>query len=122
MAVGRYVAERNWQDGILLHPARRSGRKLPDLVGPDAIRNVESTQNENVLLKTVKPPGRMLVARRPGSSNRGDDVGDRVVAENTIDRGLGGEIGTACAINIRCPSVSEYAASHVVRIGVGVSG
>ena len=30
----RYIAERNWQDSILLHPAGRARSKLPDLVYP----------------------------------------------------------------------------------------
>ena len=85
----RYVTERNWQDGSLLHPAGGVRRKLPNLVGPEPIRNVEATQNdERVVENSEATRQNARVARRPVTSNGGDAVSNRIIAEDTTARAV----------------------------------
>src|SRR5439155_21184860 len=61
-------------------------------------------------------------AIRPGSSNRGERVSDRVVTEDaTCSRGRPA-CRAAYAVDIRRRRLGEHPASHVVRLVVGVSG
>ena len=105
----------------LLHPGSGRG-KLPNGISHPYV-NVEPTQDNQGIVKDAEASGQnVLVARRPGSSNNADAVSNRVIAEDATARGLAGEIGTTCAVNVRCPRLSEHAATHVVRKPVGVTG
>jgi hypothetical protein len=105
-----------------LHPG--TGRsKLPNLVDPGAIADVEPAQDIELVIENSEATRQSVrVARRPGSSDGADGVRDRIIAEDATGLGLGGEVVTAYAVNVRCPRISEYAASHVVCRGVGVTG
>ena len=121
---GWYVAERNWQYRTLLHPAGWVRCKLPNLVGPNAVRNIEATQNDERVVEHSEATGQNAgCAGRPVTTGNGDDtIGDGVVAEDATGAGLADEIGAGCAVNVRRPRVSQYAARHIVGKGVGVSG
>src|SRR5438132_4156779 len=120
---GWQIAKRNWQHRTLLHPPRRTRRKLPNLVGPHPIRNVEPTHSDERVAKhseaTRQSPS---VPRRVVTGNRGDAVRNRIIAEHSSARSLGGKIGTARTIDIVRSAVVQHATSHVVGKSVGVSG
>jgi hypothetical protein len=89
-----------------LHPGSRRS-KLPNLIGPDAIRDVEPAQDIELVIEHREATRQNArVARRPGSSNGADAVSNRVITEDATGSGLAGEIGTAYAVNVRCPRVS----------------
>src|SRR5438132_11706247 len=96
---GWQITEWNWQHRTLLHPPRRTRRKLPNLVGPHPIRNVEPTHSDERVAKhseaTRQSPG---VPRREVASNQGNTVRNRIIAEYTSARSSGGKLGTARAV------------------------
>src|SRR5262245_35813504 len=54
---GWQVAQRYWQHSTLLHPPRRITRKLPNLTGPNAIRNINATQNDQRVIEHTEATG-----------------------------------------------------------------
>src|ERR1051326_8976484 len=120
---GRQIAKRNWQHRTLLHPARWTRRKLPNLVGPYPIRNVEPTHSDERVVKHGKAARQNAsISRRIVTGNRGDHVSNRIIAEHTTGLSLGGKIRTARAVDIIRSAVFQHPASHVVGKGIGVSG
>src|SRR4029077_8226615 len=80
---GRYIAAWNWQNSSLLHPGVGPRGKLPDLVGRNPVGDVESAQDVELVLEYCEATGQNVGhAGRPGSSNRADGVGDRIVSED----------------------------------------
>ena len=84
-----WVCSRAELAGRNLSAPRRdpAGSELPDLVDPlPAVRDgVESAQDTELLVEDCEATGQGRSRdSRPGSSNRADHVGDRVVAEYAI--------------------------------------
>ena len=57
----RYIAERNWQDSILLHPASGLGVNCQIWSVPTPLGMSKPPRITSVLLNTLKPPGRMPI-------------------------------------------------------------
>src|SRR5204863_6763232 len=110
---GWQVAKRNWKDRTLLHPPRRTRRKLPNLISPHTISNIEPTHSDERVTKYRKATRQSAsVARRVVASNQGNAVSNRIIAEDTTSHPLSGEIGTTYAVDIIRSAVVKYTASH----------
>src|SRR5438874_2447782 len=75
---GWQIAQRNWQDSTLLHPAHRIRRKLPNLTDPNAIRNVEATQSDERVVEHSEATGQNAgcPGRPVSTNNSGDTIAD----------------------------------------------
>src|SRR5439155_24829683 len=103
-----YVTQRNRQNSGLLYPGGRRS-KLPDLAGPlpPTRDGVEPAQDIELVVEDREASGQNhSQATGPGSSNRADHVGDRIVAEYAIESADDGNLRTTHAVDVRRSSVS----------------
>src|SRR5262249_46658570 len=99
------------------------GRKLPDLVGRDVVKDVEATQNEDLVVEDGDATGQSArVARRPVSSNGSDNVCYRIITEDTTSLGLRGRLRDAHAIDKVRSTVVKHSALGVAHEAIWISG
>ena len=92
MVVVGMLAKRNWRSRTLLHPAGWVRCKLPNLVGPNAVREYRSRpEYDELVVEHSETTGQNIgCAGRQSPPQRCDTIGDRVIAEYATGAGLGG--------------------------------
>jgi hypothetical protein len=90
---------------------------------PSVRDGVESAQDIELVVEDCEASGQNHSHDSgPGSSNRADHVGNRVVAEYAIGNVRYGNCATPYTINVWRSSIRENTASHVVYVVVRIGG
>src|SRR5581483_267989 len=120
---GRDISKRNRQASTFLHPCSGVRRKLPDLVDPNSVRNVEAAKVVQFVVKHAEATWQNTASSgRPISTgDRSNNIGNWIVTENTTCRGRSRRLRTTHAIDVIGSSIIENAASHVVYQIVRIS-